>query len=319
MTLACGDYDLLRPLIDGSVHANGIDLTVVTLPSPERHWRMVRHEEFDICELSMASYLADRSRSDRFVAIPVFPHRRFRHSYIFVRTEGRVRRPADLEGGRVGLRTFQTTAGVWLRGILQHEYQVDIASIHWLTQDAEDVPLDTARRFRVERVPAGASVERMLIDGDLDAVIYPEVLPALRVEPRVVRRLFEDYKAEELAYFSRTGIFPIMHTVVFPLQLIERYPWVAVNLMHAFEASKQECYRRLRDPRRISLAWVMALLDEQEQVMGPDPWAYGLDPNTAALEAITLYAYEQGLTSRRFEPQELFVQSALDRIPKYLE
>lgn len=319
LTLACGDYDLLRPLIEGTVRPKGIDLTAITLSSPERHWRMLRHEEFDICELSMASYLADRSRSSRFVAIPVFPHRRFRHSYIFVATEGRIRETADLNGARVGLRTFQTTAGVWVRGILQHEYHVDLTSIRWLTQDAEDVPLDAARRFHLEQVAPGARLDRMLVSGELDAVIYPEVLPEVYANPPAARRLFEDYKAEERAYFARTGIFPIMHTVAFPAGLIERYPWVAVNMMQAFEASKQECYRRLRDPRRISLAWAMALLEEQDQVMGADPWAYGLEPNRAALDAITLYAQEQGLTAVRFDPQELFVKAALEEIPKYLE
>jgi 4,5-dihydroxyphthalate decarboxylase len=318
LTLGCGDYDLLRPLIDGAVRPAGIDLTAVTMPSPERHWRMLRHEEFDVCELSMASYLSERARSDRFIAIPVFPHRRFRHSYIFVRADGPVRNPRDLDGRRVGVRTWQTTAGVWVRGMLQHDYQVGIASIHWLTQDEEDVPVDAARRFRLERVPAGQDLDRMLVAGDVDVVIYPEILPSFHSGRGMVRRLFEDYKTEEIAYYQRTGIFPIMHTVVVRRAVLDRAPWVAVTMMQAFEAAKAECYRRLRDPRRISLAWAMHALEEQERVLGPDPWAYGLEPNRTTLEAILAYAEEQGLTPRRLAARELFAPSTLDQIPAYI-
>lgn len=319
LTLACGDYDLLRPLIEGAVTPRGVDLTVVTMPSPERHWRMVRHEEFDVCELSMASYLSDRARSDRFIAIPVFPHRRFRHSYIFVNAKGDVRRPYDLNGRRVGLRTWQTTAGVWVRGILQHDYQVALETITWFAQDEEDVPLGATWRFRLERVAPGRDVDRMLADGELDAVIYPEILASFRSGHPDVRRLLEDYKAEEMAYFQRTGIFPIMHTVVMKRQVIDRAPWVAVNVMQAFEASKQDCYRCLRDPRRISLAWAMHAMEEQERVLGPDPWVSGLEPNRRALEAILTYAEEQGLTPTRLAVEDLFVSSTLDQIPHYIK
>ncbi len=320
LSLACGDYDLLRPLLDGTVRAEGVELVCVTLPSPERHWRMLRHEEFDVCELSLASYLVDRDRTDRFTAIPVFPHRRFRHGYVFVRQEGPVRRPQDLEGRRVGLRTFQNTAGLWVRGILQHEYGVDLRTVRWVAQDEEDLPLDPSPRgIRLERVPAGRSIDRMLLAGELDAVIYPEVLPSYRRGEAGVRRLFEDYAEQEKAYFARTRIFPIMHTVVVRTALLERHPWVATNLLHAFEASKRECYRRLQDPRRVSLAWFLPALEEQQRLMGPDPWAYGFEPNRHVLEAAAQYAFEQGLTTRPLEPAGLFAPSTLDQPPRFVE
>ena len=318
LTLACGDYDLTQPLTDGTVRPRGIDLVVVTLPSPERHWRMLRHEEFDVCELSMASYLVERSRGERFVAIPVFPHRRFRHSYVFVNADKGIEGPQDLAGRRVGLRTFQNTAGVWVRGMLQHDYGVDLGSIQWVTQDEEDVPIDAVRRFRVERVPQGTTIDEMLVRGELDAVIYPDTLPSFERQVPSVRRLFRDARAEEEAYYRRTGIFPIMHTVVVKGSVIERWPWVAVNLLEAFELAKQECYRRLRDPRRVSLAWALHLLEEQRRILGPDPWAYGLEPNRRAIETIALYAYEQGLTERLVTPEELFFPSTLERIPRFL-
>jgi 4,5-dihydroxyphthalate decarboxylase len=318
LTLACGDYDLLRPVIEGTVRPQGVALTVLTMASPERHWRMLRHEEFDVCELSMASYLADRCRKNRFVAIPVFPHRRFRHSYIFVYAQAGIQEPKDLEGRRVGLRTFQTTAGLWARGILQHEYGVTIDTVEWLTQDEEDVPLGTAPRLRVQRIPPDKDIDQMVRDGEVDAAIYPDVLPSFRKGHPEVRRLFADAKAEEIKYFQRTGIFPIMHTVVLKRDIVDRFPWAAANLWQAFEAAKGECYRRLRDPRRVSLAWAMDLLEEQERILGPDPWTYGLEPNRRALETLLTYAQEQGLTDRRLKAEELFAPSTLDRTPGYL-
>ncbi len=320
LSLACGDYDLLQPLLHGEVRPEGIDLVVVRLPSPERHWRMLRHEEFDVCELSLASYLVDRDRTDRFTAIPVFPHRRFRHGYLFVRTDGPVRKPGDLRGRRVGLRTFQNTAGLWVRGILQHDYGLDLRTVQWVAQDEEDLPLDLAPRgIRLERVPPGGNVDRMLVDGELDAVIYPEVLPSYRRGDPAVRRLFENYPEVEKAYFRRTGIFPIMHTVVVRTALLERHPWVATNLLRAFEASKRECIRRLQDPRRVSLAWFLPALEEERRILGPDPWAYGFEPNRHTLEVAAQYADEQGLTSRRLEVTGLFAPSTLDQPPRFVE
>ncbi len=319
LSLACGDYDLLRPLLDGSVQPEGIELVVVPLPSPERHWRMLRHEEFDVCELSLASYLIDRDRTDRFTAIPVFPHRRFRHGYIFVRSAGHVSEPRDLQGRRVGLRTFQNTAGLWIRGILQHEYGVDLRTVRWLAQDEEDLPLDPSfRGIQLQRVPAGANIDRMLRAGELDAVIYPEVLPAIRARDPSVRRLFPNYAELEKEYFARTGIFPIMHTVVVRTPLLQRHPWVAQNLLDAFEQSKRECYRKLQDPRRVSLAWFLPALEEQREVLGPDPWVYGFDSNRHVLETAAEYAYEQGLTTRRLEVRDLFAASTLDPPPRFV-
>jgi 4,5-dihydroxyphthalate decarboxylase len=318
LTLGCGDYDLLAPIIEGTVQPAGVDWTVLPMPSPERHWRMLRHEAFDVCELSMAGYLADRARRDRFVAIPVFPHRRFRHSYVLINDRSGVRTPADLNGRRIGIRTWETTAGVWIRGMLQHEYGVDLTSIEWVAQDDEDVAGTGAGRFRIRRAEGGQTVESLLLAGKLDATAYPEMFASVQQGHPAVRRLFEDYKAEELAYFKRTGIFPIMHTVVIKQSLVERFPWLPVSVMQAFETSKAEGFHRLRDPRRISLAFAMHLLEEQVREMGRDPWAYGLDANRRPLAAILQYAEDQALTPRRMAVEEIFAASALDRIPKYV-
>ncbi|MDX1748289.1 MAG: ABC transporter substrate-binding protein, partial [Halobacteriales archaeon] len=149
LTLACGDYDLTDALITGEVEPDGIDLTALTYPSPMRHWRMLRHTEFDVCELSMGSYLSSRSMREDFpfTAITVFPHRRFRHSYMFRNDDAGIDDPGDMAGCRVGLRTWQTTAGVWMRGIAKEHYGLDLADVTWYTDDTEDVPLDIPDRF----------------------------------------------------------------------------------------------------------------------------------------------------------------------------
>lgn len=318
LTLACGDYDLTRALIDGSVQPAGIDLTVLTMPSPERHWRMMRFEEFDVAELSMSDYLVARGSGRGFTAIPVFPHRRFRHGFIFCATDGPVATPHDLNGKRVGLRTFQTTAGVWLRGILADDYGVDLSSIVWLAQDEEALPWEPPPSLRVERVPEGTDVERMLFAGQLDAVMYPEVLSSVaKGDPRV-RRLFESPKEVERDYFQRTGIFPIMHTVVINESVLAAHPWVAANVLEAFRESKDRAFAAIRNPRAISLAWVQEALEEQERVLGRDPWAYGFAANRVALETLIRYAHEQGLIARPLSAESLFYPTTLEELPRYV-
>ena len=319
LTLACGSYDINQGLIDGSVKPQGIDLTVLTYPSPQRHWRMLVHQEFDICELSMASYLLVHSRgSHPFIAIPAFPHRRFRHSYIFINSESGIRTAKDLEGRKVGLRTWQTTAGLWMRGILQDEYGVDLKKVQWFTQDQEDIPFTPPPGISIQLVPEGKTVTGMLETGELDALIYPELPEAIkRGDPRV-KRLFDDYKQEEIRYFKKTGFFPIMHTVVIKNSVLEKYPWAAVNMLEAFRKSKDLAFKKMEDPRKISLAWVRELIEEQKQVLGNDPWCYNLPDNRDALNTMIRWSYEQGMSSRMFPAEELFFPPSLDELPQYV-
>ena len=314
LSLACGDYDINRALADGRIRPQGVDLTVLTLPSPERHARMATHREFDICELSMATYLAIIGSGDRsLVAVPAFPHRRFRHGFIFVGPASRIESPEQLGGMRIGLRTWQTTAGLWARGILQDDHGVDLRSIEWVTQDPEDVPVRPMEAYRIRRTDPGTTVVEELRAGSLDALIYPE---APREEG--VRRLFPDPKAAEVDYYRRTGIFPIMHTVVIRRELVEAMPWLAREVLDAFRRSKDEAFRALRDPRRVSLAWLRESLEEQEAILGSDPWAYEFAPNRSTLETLIRYAHEQGFVPERLAPEELFVPSSLEALPTYV-
>jgi 4,5-dihydroxyphthalate decarboxylase len=319
LTLACGDYDINAGLATGEITLSGVDLTVMTYPSPERHWRMVRHAEFDICELSFATYLVAFGRGDPpLIAIPAFPHRRFRHGYIFVGAESGIREPKDLEGRRVGIRTWQTTAGLWARGILQDDHGVDLTTIDWVAQDVEDVPFDMPDRFRYSRVPDGETVTAMVARGDLDALIYPDVPDVARQPDGPIRRLFNDSKAAEIEHFGRTGLFPIMHTVVLGRSLAERHPWLARDMHAAFEASRALAFERMRDPRRVSLAWFDEALDEQQRILGPDPWSYDFERNRHAIETMIRWSHEQGMIPRRFAPEELFVPSTLEALPHYV-
>lgn len=318
LTLACGYYDLVRPLIEGVARPDGIELNVLTMPSPERHGRMLRHEEFDVCELSLVSYVVAHDRGRAFRAIPVFPHRRFRHGYMVKRTGCGIEKPADLNGKRLGLDTLQNSAGLWMRGILQDHYGVDLRTIEWWCQEEEDVPFEPAPWMKVRRVPSGKNIDQMLLEGELEGALYPETLPSIRAGSPKVALLFPNAKEAEIEYYRKSGIFPIMHTVVIKERVLEKNPWVAVNLVQAFQKAKEVCYERMQDPRTFALVWVKELMEEQRRIFGPDPWPYGLEGNRAALEAVVRYEHEQGMIRRRPKIEELFFPPSLQAIQRYL-
>lgn len=319
LTLACGTYDINQGLISGDVVAQGIELSVITAPSPERHWRMVRDAEFDVCEFSIGTYLMVHDRDDpEVVAIPAFPHRRFRHGYIFVGTASGIREPKQIDGRRVGIRTWQTSAGLWARGILQDDHGVDLRSITWIAQDEEDIPLPDDHGYLIERVPEGRSVTDMLIAGEIDALIYPDVPESIRRGDPRVARLFPDPRSAEIDWFSRTGFFPVMHTVLVRRSIVEAHPWIPRELLTAFETSKRRAFAAMDDPRRVSLAWFAEAMEEQRRVLGPDPWSYDFAANRPALETLIRWSHEQGMISRRFPAEELFVASTLVELPHYV-
>jgi len=318
LTLACGAYDLLRALIDGAVAPPGIDLNVLTMASPERHGRMLRHVEFDVCELSLVAYLVARDQRRAFTAIPVFPHRRFRHGYMVKRTNCGIEKPADLNGKRVGLDTLQNSAGLWMRGMLQDHYGVDMKSIEWWCQEEEDVPFEPAGWMRIKRVPKGKNIDQMLLDGELEAALYPETLPSIKNHSPKVALLFPNPKEAEIDYYKKSGIFPIMHTVVIKNEILEQSPWVAVSILQAFQQAKEVCYRHMKDPRNFALVWVKELMREQEAIFGSDPWPYNLEENRKDLEAVVRYEYEQGMIKKKPRIEDLFFPASLQEIQHYI-
>lgn len=318
LSFACGYYDLLRPLMEKVVTPAGIDLNILTMASPERHGRMLRHEEFDVCELSLIAYLVAWDQQRNFTAIPVFPHRRFRHSYMVKRTNCGIARPRDFNGRRIGLDTLQNSAGLWMRGILQDQYGVDLKSIEWWCQEEEDVPLTPAPWMQVKRVPKGKNIDQMLLNDELEGALYPETLPSIRSGSPKVAPLFPDPKKAEIEYFAKSGIFPIMHTVVIRNSILETNPWVGVSLMQAFQRAKEICYRRMTDPRTFALVWVKELMQEQEAVFGKDPWPYNLEDNRKSLEAVVRYEYDQGMIRKKPDIEELFFPATLQEIQQYV-
>ncbi|HEX9465582.1 MAG TPA: ABC transporter substrate-binding protein [Alphaproteobacteria bacterium] len=315
LTLACGDYEITRPLIEGQVEADGIELTVVTaMDSTTRHWRFLRNSEFDVAEVSASSYLIARDQGLPFRAIPVFLHRRFRHGFAFVNTGKGIKGPADLIGRKVGVKSFQVTAILWLRGILEHEYGVPHKSIEWVTEFDEDVDFTPPPGLRLTRVPHDKSLEAMLLAGEIDAMFDAYLIkPFVAKDPRI-GRLFSNYKQDEIAYARKTGIFPIMHVLGIRPEIVEKYPWVPINLFHAFTAAKSLAMKRMENPRIVPLAWYREAWEEQEEILGKDPWVYGLtDQNRTTLETLVGYSHEQGLIKRRLPLEELFLNVSQGR------
>src|SRR5919109_4555577 len=222
LTLACGDYESIRALKDGSVKPDCIELSVLTdMTSDVRHWRMLRNREFDVAELSMSNYLMAKYTGLPFTAIPVFLHRRFRHGFVFLNTGKGIAKPTDLIGKKVGLRNFQATANLWIRGILEHEYAVPHRQLQWFKQDEEEVEWTLPADLKIQRVAAGKYVEKMLVEGELDALIHPELIRPILEKDQRVTRLFPNYRDLEIEYFRRTGIFPIMHTTALKEEVVK--------------------------------------------------------------------------------------------------
>jgi 4,5-dihydroxyphthalate decarboxylase len=309
LTLACGDYEIVRPLLNEKVEVDGVDLTVLTdMDSATRHWRFLNKGAFDIAELSASSYLAARDNGLPFHAIPVFLHRRFRHGFMFINTGKGIAKPADLKGRKIGVKTMMTTAVLWMRGILQSEYGVPLNSIEWVAEIEDDVKVAMPADIKYSCLPNDKSVETMLADGELDAVFHSDLIKPFVARDRRVARLFPDHKAEEMAYFKRTGIFPIMHVLAVRQSLADENPWLAVNLFKAFNEAKSLAMKRMTNPRIVPLAWYRDAWEEQERVLGPDPWEYGLsEKNRKVLETLIGYSHEQGLIKKRPAPDDLFL------------
>jgi 4,5-dihydroxyphthalate decarboxylase len=318
LTLACGATDRTLPLILGDVRPAGIDLTFLRMYPEEVFWRMTRHAEFDAAEMSMSSYLLRRSRGDEaLLAIPVFTSREFRHSCIWVRSDAGIEAPADLKGKRIGAAEYQLTANLWIRGFLQDDYGVAPGDMQWflggLYQPGREEKLSvTIPGVELHPIRADQTLSQMLLDGDLDAVMGPR--PPSGFPGQRTRRLFANFREVEADYFRRTGVFPIMHTVVIRGELLDRDPWIARSLFDAFCESKRRAMQELAEPVVLftSLPWQIAEVESTRELMGDDYWPYGVEANRKALEALVRYSCEQGLAERPVSIESLFAPSTLD-------
>jgi 4,5-dihydroxyphthalate decarboxylase len=308
LTLACGDYDIVRALKEGAVTADGIELTMLTgMGSRERHWRMARRMEFDVCEFNVGAHFMAVDQGVPLAGLPVYLHRRFRHGFLFVNAAAGIAAPRELAGKTIGGTNFQPAANIWMRGILEEHYGLPHREVTWLVERSEDIEFERPKDLRIVQIPPDKSAEAMLAAGEIAALLSPSVPRLFAAGDRRIVRFFADYKAVEMEYFRRTGIFPIMHTTVIRREIVERHPWVATNLVKAFDQAKAMAYRRVANPRMVPIAWVRTAWEEQMDVLGPDPWEYGLGPaNRRNLETILRYTHAQGMIRKMPSVDELF-------------
>jgi 4,5-dihydroxyphthalate decarboxylase len=321
LSFACWNYDRTRALLEGRIPVDGIDLTYLNLPVEETFFRMLRHHEFDVAEMSLSSYVMSRfADHPPFIAIPVFPSRFFRHSCIYINRNCGIREPKDLIGKRVGTPEFQMTAGVWIRGILTDEYQVPVTSVDYFNGGEEQpgrpekLKLDLPTDIRLKSIPETKTLSAMLDSGEIDALYTARMPSTFTQGSGSVKRLFEDYPAVEREYYLKTKIFPIMHAVVIRQDVYESHPWVAQSLYKAFALAQREVYQDLYQTAALKymLPWLIRHVEDTRALMGYDFWAYGFEPNLHVLETFLRYSFEQGLSQRQLKPHELFAKESLE-------
>jgi 4,5-dihydroxyphthalate decarboxylase len=321
MTFACWDYDRTRALADGRVRPDGIELTYLNLPVEETFFRMMRYREFECSEMSLSSYVASLHREDPpFIAIPAFPSRFFRHSCIFVSAKSGIGKPEDLRGKRVGVPEYQMTAPVWIRGILSDDYGVKVTEYEHLSGGEEQpgrdekLKLELPGHIRLRPVDSTKTLAAMIGEGEIDALVTARAPSTFRTRPDAVKRLFPDYVAAEKAYYAKTRIFPIMHTVVIRRDVYEKHPWVAQSLYKALAESKALALAMLKQTAAMPamVPWLVPQVEEARSLMGEDWWPYGLQANRHVLDTFLRYHHEQGLSRRRLQPEQIFAKETLE-------
>lgn len=314
LTLACDLNTVTRPVYDGAVTPEGIDLTFLALDDVNDMFRrMIRHQEFHASEMSMSSYLIARDQgSPEFVGIPVFPSRVFRHGFIFVNDDAGISEPADLRGKRVGVPSYSMTSALWERAIVEEEYGVEPAEMRWYqrrgqgTDEDDPLTLTLPDDVELDEIPPDRSLGGMLADGSLDALFSSSVPDCYDGE--TVRRLFPDYRRVEEAYYERTGLFPIMHVLVLRRDVYEGNEWIASELARAFAEAKERGLGTLASTsrRKIAVPWIYEHVERVEATFGEDYWPYGVEANYDVLDEMTRYSHEQGLTSEKLPVEDLF-------------
>ena len=320
LTLACCRYDRMEAIREGEMVPEGIELNCIKLRSGRQIFdRMVGGQEFDVAELSASEFISLRGRGDcPFVALPVFPSRVFRHGYIFINTRRGIRTPKDLEGRRIGVPLYTQTAAIWARGLLAHQFGVDLTSMRWVEGAVEKAgshgkphapPL--LRPVAIERNSSGEPLGALLARGEIDALIGSRKPNELGRHPDVAR-LFPDHRARERQYYEETRIFPIMHLIAMRRDLYERQRWIATSLYNAFVASKRRALERMRYAGSLAamLPWLIDEVEEIDRVFGGDAFPYGIAANRPTLEALVAYMVEQHFIARPIAIEELFVPLA---------
>jgi len=320
ITMASWDYDRIQGIKDGSVQVEGCDVTHIVARPEEMFFRLFKHQEFDVSEMSFAIYILGRTNVDfPYIALPIPLSRVFVHSGIFIRRDCGIKEPQDLKGRRVGVPSYQQTRGLCIRGMLSDEYGVKPADLHWRMggldrpESLQLVPQDVPKDINIEPIPHGRTLSQMLVEGEIDAIFTAATPNCWRDKAPNVARLFPDYRAAELAYYKKTGIFPIMHLVGIRQSLAEKYPWLPRSIMKAFEESKARIEPHLTEISALTtmLPWLTAEAENTIEEMGPDYWAYDVDQNRKTIKAQLRWAYEQGMSRKLWTVEETFHPSTL--------
>jgi len=320
LSVAVGDYDRNRPLINGAVKIDGVDPVFMTLSPEEIFFRAFRSLDFDVCELSLSSFTLRTALGEcPYVGIPAFVSRAFRHTSIYVRTD-RIKEPKDLKGKKVGVPEYQLTANVWARAILEDDHGVKPADIHWIRGGIEEagrpekITIKLPPGVQLTNAPEGATISELLIKGEIDGFIAPRPPSFMSEQTKNVGWLFRDPTAAAKDYFNRTGIFPIMHLIGIRRTLVEKFPYLPVAVFKAFEQSKAVALAALSDTSatKVTLPFIEERLKETRDLMGHDFWAYGVEPNRKTLETFLRHHHGQGLSPRLMKVEELFHSSTYE-------
>jgi 4,5-dihydroxyphthalate decarboxylase len=316
LSIALDEYDHTRDVMSGRVPVEGVELVPMNLQIEEIFYRTTFYKEWDVSELSMGKYCSLRSQGDdTFTAIPVFVSRQFRLSMVYVREDGKIARPEQLAGKRVGVPEWAQTATVYSRGGLAHDCGVKLDSIDWVQAGlhtpgrVEKVKLNLPAGLKLRPAPE-STLNDMLLAGEVDAILTAR---APRGMGQGIARLIPDYRPVEEAYYRKTGIYPIMHVVVLRSEVLARHPWVAGNLVKAFEEAKRRSYERLDQIAlsSVPLAWLYDYVGQMKAIFGDDFFPYGVEKNRRTLDAFLQYGHEQGVFHRRLQPEDLFPKQVL--------
>lgn len=323
--LACRNYDRTEAIIRGSIKLSGVNLEVTQIDQPRVLFTRMFDGEFDVSEFSLAEYVYYTSRNNsEFIAIPVFPSKIFRHSFIFFNSNSNIKRPEDLAGKKIGFIEWVQTAAIWIRGILVEEYHVPPQNTGWYTPQLhhwdnggskdEVKPRDGTEIRWLENNGENRleMLDSALVEGKLDAIGTTGLPNSFLKGNGGIKRLFENYRAEEMSYFEKTRIFPIMHILVARKSVVEQHPDLPQKLFELFVRSKRLAQEALKKDSSLSLVWKNPYLDEEEKVFQGDPWAHGLNRNSHVIEKFLTYCFNQGVSARKMSPRDLFVPDTWD-------
>ena len=320
----------VEPLMNGTIEAEGIELIPTYSHPAETFWRQLKFGEFEVAEMSMSSFLIARSQGADMIALPVFPSRRLFQTELSYHVDSGITKPEDLADKRLGVAEYQQTAALWIRGILEHDFGVSQYKIHWYMERSEEMSHGAATGFKP---PAGISFNRIapnkslastLLENELDVahVASPWVLQANALDrsSRIagkgdwskIKPLFPDRMAEGARFYKQHGFLPVNHAYIIRGDIYKKYPWVAFNLYTGFVKAKALAREQLLERIPSALFFAPEYAAMTREMIGDDPFPYGIKANKAMLDTIIAFSHEQGLTPRKMTVEELFAQSTLD-------